>query len=178
MANSASLEALFVRLYVDRHIMKRLAADLRSRGYDVLTTEEAGQDTASDEEQLTFATAASRAILTFNIRDFAPLHEQWQPTGQSQAGILVSQQLGSREYRLLHERLLRFLNHFPAEEMVGNLVHLEQFKSGAMSRRPRLPAQPRATESKHIAPGMVTAGGRCRADAGSACGGYAPPTCY
>src|SRR6516225_12284641 len=40
--------------------------------------EEPGKDTASDEEQLAFATAENRAILTFNIRDFAPLHEAWQ----------------------------------------------------------------------------------------------------
>jgi predicted nuclease of predicted toxin-antitoxin system len=73
MPDSAGLEALFVRLYFDRPIMTRLATDLRSRGYDVLTTEEAGKDTASDEEQLTFATAERRTILTFNIRDFAPL---------------------------------------------------------------------------------------------------------
>jgi predicted nuclease of predicted toxin-antitoxin system len=76
MTDSAGLETLFVRLYFDRHIMKRLAADLRSRGYDVLTTEEAAKDTASDQEQLAFATAEGRAILTFNIREFAPLHEQ------------------------------------------------------------------------------------------------------
>jgi predicted nuclease of predicted toxin-antitoxin system len=69
-------EALFVRLYFDRHIIARLAEDLRSRGYDVLTTEEAGLDSATDEQQLTFATNEKRAILTFNIRDFAPLHEQ------------------------------------------------------------------------------------------------------
>ena len=50
MPDSAGLEALFVRLYFDRHIMARLAADLRSDGYDVLTTEEVGKDTASDEE--------------------------------------------------------------------------------------------------------------------------------
>lgn len=124
----AGLEALLVRLYFDRHIMKRLAAGLRGRGYNVLTTEEAGNDTASDDEQLAFATAESRAILTFNIRDFAPLHEQWQAAGQSHAGIIVSQQLGSRQYALLLERLLRLLNHFTADEMVGNFVHLEQFK--------------------------------------------------
>ncbi len=128
MPNSPGLKALFVRLYLDRHIMTRLAADLRSRGYDVLTTEEAGKDTASDEEQLAFATAESRAILTFNIRDFAPLHEQWQAAGRPHTGIIVSQQLGSRQYGLLLERMLRLLNHFTAEEMVGNFVHLEQFK--------------------------------------------------
>ena len=128
MTNSAGPEALFIRLYFDRHIMSRLAVDLRGRGYDVLTTEEAGKDTAPDEEQLAFATAESRAILTFDIRDFAPLHEGWQAAGRAHAGIIVSRQLGSREYGLLLPRMLRLLNHFTAEEMVSNFVHLEQFK--------------------------------------------------
>jgi predicted nuclease of predicted toxin-antitoxin system len=128
MPDSAGLEALFVRLYLDRHIMTRLAVDLRGRGYDVLTTEEAGKDTAPDEEQLVFATRENRAILTFNIRDFAPLHEAWQAGARPHAGIIVSQQLGGREYGGLLQRMLRLLNQFTAEEMVNNLVHLEQFK--------------------------------------------------
>ena len=133
MPDSASPEALFVRLYFDRHIMTRLAVDLRGRGFEVLTTEEAGKDIASDEDQLAFATAESRAILTFNIRDFAPLHEAWQAAGRPHTGIIVSRQLGCREYgqllqRMLLQRMLRLLNHFTADEMAGNFVHLEQFK--------------------------------------------------
>jgi predicted nuclease of predicted toxin-antitoxin system len=128
MADSPSLESLFVRVYLDRHIMTRLALDLRGRGFEALTTQEAGKDTAPDEEQLAFATAERRAILTFNIRDFAPLHEQWQATGRPHAGIIVSQQIGSRQYGVLLHRMLRLLNHFSAEEMVSNFVHLEQFK--------------------------------------------------
>ncbi len=128
MPDSNGLEALFVRLYFDRHIMIRLAVDLRGRGFDVVTTEEAGKDTASDEEQLAFSTSQGRAILTFNIRDFAPLHEAWQAAERPHAGIIVSQQLGSRQYGLLFQRILRLLNHFTAEEMRGNFVHLEQFK--------------------------------------------------
>ena len=128
MPDSPGLEALLLRLYLDRHIMARLAADLRGRGYEVVRTEEAGQDTATDEQQLAFATAEARAILTFNIRDFAPLHEQLQAAGRTHGGIIVSQQLGSRQYGLLLGRMLRLLNHFTAEEMIGNFVHLEQFK--------------------------------------------------
>jgi predicted nuclease of predicted toxin-antitoxin system len=128
MPDSPGLEALFVRPYLDRHIMGRLAVDLRGRGYDVLRTEEAGKDTASDKEQLAFATAENRAILTFNIRDFAPLHEAWLAAERPHAGIIVSQQLGSRDYGLLLQRMLRLLNHFTAEEMDENFVHLEQFK--------------------------------------------------
>jgi predicted nuclease of predicted toxin-antitoxin system len=128
MPDAAGLETLFVRLYLDRHIMPRLAVDLRGRGFDVQTTEEARKDTASDEEQLAFATTERRTILTFNIRDFAPLHEAWQKAQRAHAGIIVSQQLGSREYGLLLQRMLRLLNHLTAEEMVNNFVHLEQFK--------------------------------------------------
>jgi predicted nuclease of predicted toxin-antitoxin system len=128
MPDSAGLEALFVRLYFDRHIMSRLAVDLRGRGFDVLTTEEAGKDTATDDEQLAFATGEGRAILTFNIRDFVPLHEHWHGAGRHRDGIVVSQQMGHRQYGVLLGRLLRFLNQFTAEEMRDNLVHLEQFK--------------------------------------------------
>ena len=121
-------EALFVRLYFDRHIVARLALDLRSRGFDVLTTEEAGLDTAPDEEQLAFATRERRAILTFNLRDFAPLHAEWLSAGRSHAGIIVSRQLGSRQYGLLFQRKLGLLYHFTADELNGNIIHLEQFK--------------------------------------------------
>lgn len=128
MPDSPAPETLFVRLYLDRHIMPRLAVDLRGRGFDVLTTEEAGKDTAPDEEQLQFAAAEGRAILTFNIRDFAPLHDEWHAAGRAHGGIIVSQQLGSRQYGLLLQRTLRLLNQFTSDEMASNLVHLEQFK--------------------------------------------------
>jgi predicted nuclease of predicted toxin-antitoxin system len=108
--------------------MARLAVDLRGCGFDVLTTEESGNDTASDEEQLAFAAAAKRAIVTFNIRDFAPLPDRWQAASRKHSGIIVSRQLGSREYSLLRQRILRLINHLSADEMASNIVHLEQFK--------------------------------------------------
>jgi predicted nuclease of predicted toxin-antitoxin system len=126
--SSAAPEDLYVRLYFDRHIVARLALDLRSRGFDVLTAEEAGLDTAPDEEQLAFATRDRRAILTFNIRDFAPLHADWLSAGRSHTGIIVSRQLGSRQYGLLFQRMLGVLSYLTADEMTGSLVHLEQFK--------------------------------------------------
>lgn len=128
MPDSPKAEELFLRLYLDRHIKKQLAVDLRQRGYDVLSTEEASMDTASDEDQLAFAAKEDRAILTFNTRDFAPLHEQWPSDAKPHAGIIVSQQLGSRHYGILLSRMLRLLDQMIAEEMRGNFVHLEQFK--------------------------------------------------
>jgi hypothetical protein len=74
-----------------------LAVDLREAGYDVLTTQQARMDTATDEEQLQFAATENRAIVTFNIRHFARLHWDWTSRGRNHAGIIVSRQLGSRE---------------------------------------------------------------------------------
>lgn len=128
MPDSPKTDELFLRLYLDRHIKKQLAVGLRQRGIDVLTTEEASIDTASDEDQLAFAAKQDRAILTFNIRDFAPLHEQWTADAKPHAGIIVSHQLGSRQYGVLLARMLRLLDRMTAEEMRGNFVHLEQFK--------------------------------------------------
>lgn len=128
MVESPLPETLFVRLYLDRHIKKQLAIDLRERGFDLLTTEEAGKDTAPDDEQLAFAAQENRAILTFNIRDFAPLHGAWSAAGKPHTGIIVSQQLGSRHYGVLLARMQRLLDHFSADQMRNNLVHLEQFK--------------------------------------------------
>jgi hypothetical protein len=52
LPTSGGPEALFIRLYLDRHIKPQLATDLRAEGYNVLTTQEAGMDTAPDEDQL------------------------------------------------------------------------------------------------------------------------------
>jgi predicted nuclease of predicted toxin-antitoxin system len=131
MRNSSNPDELFIRLYLDRHIKLRLADDLRERGFDVLTTGQATMDTASDEQQLAFATEQDRAILTFNIRDFAPLHKQWLATGRNHAGIVVSQQLGSRQYGALLSRTVRLLETMTGEELRNNLVHLEQFRTEA-----------------------------------------------
>ncbi len=60
MPDSPDLESLFLRPYLDGHIMARLATDLRGRGFDVLRTEEAGNDTASDDEQLQEDTCRAR----------------------------------------------------------------------------------------------------------------------
>ena len=125
MPDTPNAEALFVRLYLDQHIKLQLADDLRERGYDVLTTQEAELETAPDDVQLEFATQQDRTLLTYNIRDFAPLHEEWTTVGRMHAGIIVSQQLGGREYGFLLNRMRRLLNHFTADEMRGNFVHLE-----------------------------------------------------
>lgn len=128
MSNTAKAEQLFIRLYLDAHIKARLAEDLQATGFDALTAQDVGKERATDEEHLIFATQESRAILTFNIRHFAPLHQQWTAAGRVHAGIIVSRQLGGRQYGVLLQRVLRLLNQLSADDMRRNLVYLEQFK--------------------------------------------------
>jgi uncharacterized protein with PIN domain len=79
-----------IALYVDEDSMRgSVVAGLRALGIDVLTTTEAGQTHASDEDQLRFATAEGRVIITFNRGDFARLHALWVATGRSHSGIIA-----------------------------------------------------------------------------------------
>ena len=58
---------------------------LRARGVDVITCQEAGTLSASDREQLKFATQAGRAIFTHDT-DYLKLHSE----GIEHAGIVYS----------------------------------------------------------------------------------------
>jgi uncharacterized protein (DUF433 family) len=81
-----------------------------------------------DEILRLIAAAEQRAILTFNIRDFAPIHEEWSTTGRHQSGIIVSQQLGRRQDKALLGRMTRLLSHFSRDDPRDNLVHLARFR--------------------------------------------------
>jgi hypothetical protein len=45
MPSSSNPDELYIQLYLDRHVKPLLAGDLRQRGFDVLTTQEAEMDT-------------------------------------------------------------------------------------------------------------------------------------
>jgi uncharacterized protein with PIN domain len=64
-----------VKFYLDEHVNLAVAAGLRRRGVDVLTTQEAGMLGASDEAHLAMATGQHRIIFTQDD-DFLRLHTQ------------------------------------------------------------------------------------------------------
>ena len=79
-----------ISLYLDEDSSRhRLIGALRSRGFDVLTSFEAGMNGMSDEAQLAFATAQGRLMITSNARDFARLHLEWVGQGRAHAGIVL-----------------------------------------------------------------------------------------
>src|SRR5260370_42612125 len=75
------------RLYADENFDYRVVEELRKRGHDVLTANEAGRagQGIRDAEGLAFAISQSRAVITFDRRHFIRLHQQVQP----HSGIIV-----------------------------------------------------------------------------------------
>jgi len=73
---------LFIRLYLDEDVHKRVASALRLRHFDVISAHEVGHWGLSDEEQLTYAATEGRALFTFNTADYLRLHLDWAPTRQ------------------------------------------------------------------------------------------------
>ena len=116
-----------MRLYLDEGVLLELARQLRLRGYDVLTTQEAGMSGKSDPEQLAFATAERRAILTFD-NDYHELARQWFHQGRSHSGILVSQEYHPNEMRTLVNLCLSLLDRETEESMANAIYPLEQYK--------------------------------------------------
>lgn len=114
-----------IRLYLDEDVDVALAAALRQRGVDALTTQEAGNVGLRDEDQLTFATQAGRVFFTHNRGDFARLHPEVIQKGRVHAGIILSDQL---PLGVLLRRLSNLCFQLTQEEMANRLEFLGTWK--------------------------------------------------
>lgn len=65
-----------VKLYANENFPVETVLSLRKRGYDVVTTHEAGNSNLKipDEEVLAFAVVNERAVISVNRKDFKRLH--------------------------------------------------------------------------------------------------------
>jgi predicted nuclease of predicted toxin-antitoxin system len=62
-----------IRFYFDQHVWRSLARALRARGVELLTAQDAGQCGLPDPDQLAFAAAEERVMMTFDT-DYLALH--------------------------------------------------------------------------------------------------------
>ena len=85
-----------IRFYFDQHIPGAVSAGLRLHGVDVLTAWEAGRCGTPDPDQLAFATAEDRVVMTFDP-DYLALHRSgvphsgivWCPARKYSVGQLI-----------------------------------------------------------------------------------------
>jgi hypothetical protein len=76
-----------IRYYTDEHVSRAVINGLRQRGVDVLSVPEADRIGTADNEQLAFALAEGRVLLTYDT-DYLVLHA----AGVSHAGIVYANQ--------------------------------------------------------------------------------------
>ncbi len=79
-----------ILLYTNENFPIQVVRELRRLGYDVLTSQEAGETNRAvpDAEVLAFAAEQGRALLTINRRDFLRLHHR----NPDHAGMILCSQ--------------------------------------------------------------------------------------
>jgi hypothetical protein len=113
-----------LRIYVDEDVYGEVAPQLRRQGFDASSVIEAGRSGFSDPDQLQWAVAEGRAMITFNVGDFARLHSEVMSQGGNHAGIIVSAQI---PLRIVLRRLLHLLKTLGADEMQDRLEYLSNW---------------------------------------------------
>lgn len=119
-----------IKLYLDEDITgaSHLAATLRQRGFDVVSTIEAGNRMANDRIQFAYAIAQRRVLLTFNIRDFVPLAHEFYASGEEFPGLVVSPHLQGHRFDYLLKLVLNLLNQVDEASMRNSIRFLQEFQ--------------------------------------------------
>jgi hypothetical protein len=112
---------LFIDLYLDEDVDVLVAELLRARGFVALTTQEAGRLGSNDDEQLSYAISAQKALLTHNRIDFETRATACYAAARKHYGIIIAARHDAHE---LVRRLLLVLNRTTADEMENQVRYL------------------------------------------------------
>ena len=112
---------VFAAVYTDEDIANLVAILLRSRGWDILTTIEAGMSGYSDDEQLAYAVSENRCLLTHNRVDYERLHLSYLQVERQHSGIIVTPQNNAHE---IAKRVSIILNTLTADEICNQLLYV------------------------------------------------------
>jgi hypothetical protein len=113
-----------IRFFTDEDIYGAIAPALRRMGFDAVSTPEVNHLSASDHDQLAWAAAASRALVTFNVGDFAGQHAHWLQSSNHHWGIILS---ALRPIGELLRRLHHLATTLDAEAMRDRLEFLSDW---------------------------------------------------
>ena len=113
--------------YLDETLPVELGRQLRGRGVDALTAQEAGRLGTSDEEQLAFALGEQRAFVTSDQR-IASLAECLYLAGRHHAGIIIVSWQHAQNVWALLRMCLNLCTRESPESMTNAIYALEQFR--------------------------------------------------
>jgi hypothetical protein len=93
-------------VYLDECIDRPCAEGLRRRGFDLLTTRDAGVLSSGDERQLAHATRLGRVLLSYNRVHFLRWHRVFEEQGRPHGGIVILPQSPPLSRRVLRAAML------------------------------------------------------------------------
>jgi predicted nuclease of predicted toxin-antitoxin system len=104
-----------MKLYLDEDLSPQIARRLREAGLDAVSAIEAGNVQLSDREQLRWAAAEGRALVTRNVRHFVVLARDAIARQEPHAGIILcSSGLRGFEIARIVSGLRRLVQQHPA----------------------------------------------------------------
>jgi len=112
------------KVYLDEDVHPLIADALRLRGWEALTTIEAGRQGSTDEQQVEYATENGFVILSYNVTDFPAMHYRILADGKTHAGIIVATQENPGRNA---KTLLKLLDIFDAEDFADQLIYLNNW---------------------------------------------------
>jgi predicted nuclease of predicted toxin-antitoxin system len=77
-----------MKFYLDTHIDKQVAIQLRQRGIEVVRCQDVALDDASDEEHLVYATDHELTLVSKDA-DFLDIHFEWLQANKAHCGIFL-----------------------------------------------------------------------------------------
>lgn len=115
------MSELYARLYLDEDVDTVIADLMRSRNFEVVTTNDAGRKGKSDSEQLEYAVSRKFVIVTHNRVDFEQLAQQYFADNRTHHGIIIAVQRLPAD---IAKRLAEKLNDFTADEMIDQIIYI------------------------------------------------------
>jgi predicted nuclease of predicted toxin-antitoxin system len=107
-----------IRFQLDEHMQSAIAVQLRRRGIDILTADEALLRGAADTAYFAYSLETGRVLVSFD-RHFAQLHNRQI----GHAGVVYFPR-GNRSVGEVVEALLLVREVYTADEMLGRLEYL------------------------------------------------------
>ena len=119
--NGEGISSLYIHLYFDEDVSAGIVDNLRTRGFDVLSSRDADTLGKPDNEQMFYAVSLSRAIVTHNRADFETQHRKFLENGLKHFGVIIAKRRRDAE---VVARLLSLLDDATAQEMENQLRYI------------------------------------------------------
>lgn len=116
-----------MKLALDNHYSRTIAAQLRERGHDVIAVIECGWEAEDDEPLLELCVQEQRVLMSNNVADFTVIVRCWAAEGRRHPGLVftsdASMPRGRGTIGRFVEALDELLRSNPGHDAFNDRVH-------------------------------------------------------